>query len=467
MIDKDQYKVGINCCLCAGKLEIDEASHALKCHHCGSSLKIARDQEIGYYVVCSDLPKREIKFLTDRHLKKSDMSLVSHWIDLKEIYLPYWRVMGTVFSIEKKPVSAVLNFNSQEEANTATEPQTEVKIVKREVTFCANSDFPWSMQSLGIRSKLVKLEPLDDDFQSDNQLLSLTSNDEYARERFINTVKTTTKLSAHARSKLQLGVVSISQMVIYFPIWIGSFKSSSGTKQMQFDPIAKRVISIEDGVFQETSLFQKKKVANKAVEIIPHRCPNCGDDLPDNINSVTYYCKNCRRLWLEKRKKYQQVDLLVPVELNRDEKLFPFWIVNLENLKLDNKAELLKTLDLLEYHGEQFYLPAFAVSNPKKLLRLIKHYNMTNFDFDFKEFPDSYYNFVDVTVDFNNAVNQILPLTIAVAALKGITRINLPLVSEASISSAKLIWLPFVKDRYFWREQITGATIEKAVVSIV
>ncbi len=171
-------------------------------------------------------------------------------------------------------------------------------------------------------------------------------------------------------------------------------------------------------------------------------------------------------MWVEERTGYQQLDVHVPARLEGEHSLFPFWVIDLAAENWPHKDELFKSFNLTGFRKDVFYVPAFDVSNPARLLRLVNHYNRRNDIFDFTEQPTGKYSFVDVTISPAMAAGWMIPLTNAAKSLRGYHSYEAKAAGgePLDIPSARLVWLPFVEDSYFWREQITGATIERAAV---
>ena len=138
--------------------------------------------------------------------------------------------------------------------------------------------------------------------------------------------------------------MGLSTALIYFPVWIARFANSTGRYVAQFDPLAKRVASITD---EETPIPPGDTITSTetaAIQIIPHRCPNCGMDLPDNARSTTYYCGNCRRMFFDRGEGYRRLQVMIPAGLDAQSTLFPFWVFDLLSSDWPGKQNLLKDL---------------------------------------------------------------------------------------------------------------------------
>jgi hypothetical protein len=255
-------------------------------------------------------------------------------------------------------------------------------------------------------------------------------------------------------------------MLIYFPIWVVEFTNPSGRFVAQFDPLAKRVASIESGEIEIPPECTTSQCRCDSIEIVPHRCPNCGNDLPESEGSSVYYCRNCCRLYAGTDYDYRQLRVSVPTGLDDGSTLFPFWVFDLSDAAFDAKGELMNALNLLGFSHEKYFVPGFNIVNPSRMIRLISHYNRCSHDFVFDDNPSSDYTFSDVTLTPEEAASLIVPLTMATKAAKGFKLPDQPISGHSDFGDPELIWLPFALDRYFWCEQITGATIEKAAVRV-
>jgi predicted RNA-binding Zn-ribbon protein involved in translation (DUF1610 family) len=464
MITSSGYRLGITCCFCGGTLEIDEASHNTRCPHCASMLRIARQGGVPRYFIEDTLDKREVKFLIERHLKKTGCPLVSMWRNLTEVYLPFWRVTGTVVSIQDRTKEIKEDFQPDYPQMHEDHSPFEVKIVPRELSFCADQSFNWGLDTLGVRAQVVKLIPLPSDFQHDRNLAPVSAGEDEARSRFERAAASIAHLGLTVEKEVEIAPVGLKFALIYFPIWLASFVSAGVRQLAQFDPVAKRVVALKEGEFEASPVRANTDSMPATIKVVPHRCPNCGMDLPAAAQSVTFYCNNCRRLYLDIGDRFSQLQVMIPEEVNPEHRLFPFWIFDLKSSQWDRQDDLLDRLRLARLSNELFYLPAFAISNPSRLLRLVNHYNRRTPKIAFQRQPTDRYMFVDVSETPEQAGELVAPLVTAAAAMEGNRLSGRSRLRVEKLENVNLVWLPYEIDRYFWREQLTGATIEKAAV---
>ncbi len=460
------YRLGITCCFCGGSLEVDEASHTARCGHCGSVLRVAREGGIRGYYIDDDTPKREVKFLIDRHLKDSGDPLVSSWGDISRVYLPFWRISAITFSAVDKSKVTVFEYGDSQREPAEESQGVQVKIVTKDVTFCGNDRFAWGIESLGIRTQVLRLDPLCSEFYESNHPVKLTTDFEQAKDRFIKTVESTATAVSTTGSRVNVSAISPEGMLIYFPIWLAEVTSRSGGYVVQYDPVAKRVVSMAQSEFEIPLSESAPSYGCDSIRITPHRCPNCGCDLPECKESVAYYCGNCGRLFTHRGLEYKQLELRIPSDINQGCRLFPFWVFDLANSVGPEKENLLKALNLIGFSRDRFYVPAFNITNPSRLLRLVSHYNRIRDELTFEGRSSRNCAFADVTLAAEAAASLISPLTAATKAIKGYGSYETPAEGLVGMSDPELVWPPHALDRYFWREQITGAAIEKAAVRV-
>ncbi len=245
MNNRPGFKLGVTCCFCGGALEIDQAGHAVRCPHCASALKVCREGMAKYYLA-DDLVRREVKFLIERHLKKIKQPLVSRWSKITKLYIPFWRVTGTVFTIIDNPPSASFNFMTTADENAAggEQPRAEVKIIEREITCSGDPQTNWGIASLGVRAQVLTLTPVNREFLETAHLIRSTMDQDAAADRFEETAISSAVNTAPPGSQIDLTTIGVESSLIYFPLWIAEFTNQSGRQVAKFDPLAKRVLSI-------------------------------------------------------------------------------------------------------------------------------------------------------------------------------------------------------------------------------
>ncbi len=460
------FSIGLTCCFCGGKLAVDEASRTVRCPHCASLLKVNRASGIRRFVITESLPRHQVKFSIDRHLKKAGEPLASRWHSFHEVYIPFWRVNGTVFAIQRRPddrgsAPATNDLDAVEE-----EPGVGVSITQREISFAANEDASWGVVTLGVRTQTVEMEPLAASFGELHRLVAVTIPEHAASQRFGQAARNVSRAVSDPGVRFQIMVPGAECDLIYFPIWVVDFANSAGRFTAQFDPVARRVWSITEGEAPQLPSGEPVGRVAASITIIPHRCPNCGDDLPASPRSVTYFCGNCRRMYAESERGYRPLAVRMPPDIGRQDTLFPFWVFDLSKTDWREKTNYAQVCFNLGFQDRFFVVPAFAVANPQRLLRLIEHYNRHEDMVDVVEYPNRSYAFADCAITTAHALSLIPPLIRAALANREIWVQDDRETGTPNLPEPELVWMPFRPDRYFWRERITEAAIERAAVRI-
>jgi len=422
-------------------------------------MKIAREGLPKYYLR-DTLRKREIKFHIDRYLKTEKRPLANSWGEMRRVFLPFWRVSGTVFSIRE--ISTAINPHEPVDPELVhqnkAEPTIDVKVIPKDMTFCGNVDFAWGLHSLGVRSQVLKLMPVDDSSFGGDVVVPLTISQSAAEQRFRDSCKSYAVMGLAERSASATASIGIDLTLIFFPCWIADFSNSEGHFVAQFDPIAGRVVSIDvrDG---EMELHGSDFGSAGSVTAIPHRCPNCGTDLPPSEKSLTAHCSNCNRLFVENGAGYRELHLSIPDGADIGQNLLPMWVFD-----ISSSGRLASELRSLGFFSDRFFVPAFDISNPLRMVRLISFYNNMKEYFTIAEPQRAQYNLADVVVSPGRAQEMILPLAHSSSAMRGQWKGRDLKCPDGLELKPQLIWLPFHAEQYFWQDELTGATIEKAAV---
>lgn len=456
------YRLDITCCFCGGSLDIDEAGRTVRCPHCASILRVAREGRTVKYRFGDRLPEREVRFLIEHHLKKAREPLAQSWQYLSRVFLPFWRITGLALTIRRRANEYVPDIIAGADEPRDDASPVEVTLRHKEVTFCAHETFFWGVESLGVRAQVGTLIPLEHDFHASHHLLPLTGNWAHAQERFERTVTSTATAVAPPGARPETRVISAEAAIIYLPLWVGQFTSVAGTRQVQFDPLARRVVALLNADANLPAADTQTTL--DSVHIVPHRCPNCGADLPERARAVAFFCAGCRRLFLEDGRGYREHPMRMPGAPEPGQRLFPLWVFDLQRPVDGDTALLMESIKLLGFRNDRFLVPAFELTNPARLLRLVIHYNRRSQlpHFEAAQLRPDF--FADVSVSPHLAARLVLPLTLAARALNGFPAGEVPALSECGLADPELVWLPYAAERYFWHEVITGASIERAAV---
>ncbi len=466
MSDHQSFSIGLTCCFCAGRLEVDEASRTVRCPHCASLLKVNRASGIQRFVITEDIPRHQVKFHIDRHLKKASEPLASGWNTIDELYVPFWRIRGMACAIFRKPSDRILNPETGDVEDQRDDSVDGIMIRARDISFPANDEYPWGITTLGVRTQVVPLEPLDAEFTEMHRLMSDTVSRTEAGARFQKAADVSFSYMNEGGHQIRAMGAGLDYDLIYFPLWIAHYVSSAGRFTAQFDPVAGRVVSITDGDTQLPPAAGHVERAKSPVTLIAHRCANCGQDLPDSPRSSTYYCSNCRRLYAETERGYRPLSVRIPPGTERGDSLFPFWVFDMTRSNWRDEYDYPGVCRTIGFQDRQFIFPAFQLVNPQELFKLVLHYNRRENNIDLVEYPNRSYPFADCATSARHAMSMIPQFIRAALAARGVSTAAERTTEIPDVPEPELIWLPCRQDRYFWRERTTNAAITRAAVRV-
>lgn len=184
--------------------------------------------------------------------------------------------------------------------------------------------------------------------------------------------------------ELVLELLEESLSLIYFPLWVVNFITSENKSHQIIDGVVKRTL------FQNTGFFELRETQNEKLpkayplKIVPHRCPNCGWDLPANPFHLIFPCDNCQRIWKISEAGYQPVKgKMVQPEgqkikaQSKSIEYYPFWVFQSRPQK-EKDFTLQRLVELFpsevgwfmakdKSKPFLFYIPGFEIKNLNKI----------------------------------------------------------------------------------------------------
>ena len=198
-------------------------------------------------------------------------------------------------------------------------------------------------------------------------------------------------------------------------------------------------------------------------------CPQCGDAMQGEPNSLVVSCQNCETCWSEYKGRFTQV-LYELVEGVGGDSYLPFWRVSAstKGIEMNNFADLLRITNqpvvAREKHRSrqlEFWIPALKI-RPKVFITMAKGATLSQLNYP----PGG------VRLD-KKIMRPTLPLKEALQAVKSVlaeTALNkkdvLPKLSEMSISvkAARLCYLPFQDRAHDFVQRHSPMAIAKSVI---
>jgi predicted RNA-binding Zn-ribbon protein involved in translation (DUF1610 family) len=458
MAQSSKTKIAHVCTFCGGPVELESNEIIAPCGNCGSMLRLLPQSGMESFLVQGDLPRREAVFFLERELKKQKMPLINRRGQIVKVYLPFYRATGKVYNYRKRYIEHVTASEDGQEYRYNTEEQNSA-LRDREMSFAAFDSGVCGIESLGVRTSVMRLLPLTPKRIADRRFVDVRYDLNYALGRYEKSIGSYERFASQQSSSSYSKALCPQISVVYLPVWIINFSIDSGNHYGIVDCIAKRVVKIEEGEFDFGELNFDSSREGSIFKMVAHRCDYCGFDLPRQKNGEMFICSNCGRLYQSKGERYQSVQINLPRGDHRHNLLFPFWMFRLSNA---DHAEIIKKA--LAFDSDTIFIPAFEISNLKRAARLSLSLSRAVDEIDFDRLDESDYNFTAACVDSEHAWKMVLPYLLA--GKDNLEHLDLEALWRLYLEydEKKLIWLPFVEEGYFYRGLTAGLGFEKTAL---
>lgn len=316
-------RVRFSCPGCGSELETPEGTVSNSCTFCGLVSLLGRPGRIvkRYYAASCDA--QEARVIADRQVKKDGLPLLaSATVELH--YVPFYRFRGLALDClsSKKPSTSGW-------APDADSKTYELRARHVDVTTPACSLNPFGLTSLGVRPQAVTAWAFRDEEMSRSACVWPVDRTPKEAEAAALRMNDAGLVLAHGNATREHSeMVGEHQALIYFPvilIW-GRTGTPTTPVTIALDGLSKRVISTSRKAWSRPWMPEAITLESLP-KPEPHRCPNCGQDLPASERSLYYFCRNCSRPWFLSQDGYQPVAMAYVGEGVGE--LYPFWRVPL------------------------------------------------------------------------------------------------------------------------------------------
>lgn len=405
-MDQGIWKIEHACPQCGAPVVLDEADRLFSCPFCRTKLQLATPDHFRYHI---PVPDRG---------------------DNDRIYLPYWRLRGTSYTVQAGGIIP--------------------RFVDTSILATGARDLP---RSLGLRPQAMTVKFTSPDLPGRFVEASLQA-------RTAVPAMESSDPSGHSDYRVFVGeTVSL----VYTPADLRN--------GILYDALLKRPLSRwnEDS---NTRSLSEMKPPNWQVRFISTLCPHCGWDLDGEGDAQILLCRNCDSAWQCAGTQFERVSFSVMAASSRKEVLYlPFWRMTprVEGIPLGSFADLIRLANLpkaidsgFEKKPAFFWAPAFKLS-PALFLRWARQ--MTAFQPDGKTGESlAGASFHPATLTGREAAES---MKITLAGLAVDKRRVHPRLSEMRVSATEimLVYQPFVAGRHELVHETMGTSISRTALS--
>ena len=458
-VNEQGTKTAHRCIFCGGPVALENDDVAAPCGHCGAMLRVIPPEGLENLLIDSSLAGHEAVFILEREIKERGMPLIRRRGEAFRIQVPFYRVVGDVFDFQRRFTEHKRVNNDGQEYCTTSETQNSV-IKRREMSFSAVDSSCCGIESLGIRTAVLNLQPLTRDRLQDHQFVKPEYDLNYALQRYEKMTGCISALSAEGSINRFSRALQPSLSMVYLPVWIINFSNASGQFYGVIDGASKRVTAINAGQLESHEIESQTAITELEYKLVAHRCDYCGADLSEQKRGEMFLCRNCGRLYRAAGDKYIPEKFNVPRGEFKTMELFPFWLFTLCNTKDGGKFK--KALNL---ESDTIFIPAFGISNLKRAARIslaISH-EIDKLEFDSLENSD--YTFHTASLSSSEAAQIVLPYLYA--GKDYLANLNLDELWRLYLEydQIQLVWLPFEEEGFYYNSLLTGQGFEKTVLT--
>jgi predicted RNA-binding Zn-ribbon protein involved in translation (DUF1610 family) len=478
---KGGFSIGVTCPGCGGELTLQENYFSLTCVHCGSVLRIIMPDGPPVYMIKHRKQDHEVRFQIDRYLKENGLPLARSGYALYRLYAPYWKIDAIRLKVNRTVPFAHddgLSAGDYEDsglfslgpASASGYPPAvdsssarQVAVSPFMVTQSAAPEMDGIPFSIGLRTEYVTMTPLSSD-DMDDQARFLPATISWSD------VCAGLSRTAAKKALLETGGSGVEKWelfrpvgsLIYFPYLAAVAETGQDKRHFLLDGLTGRVIHSEEGpgIAERFAISETASPAGGCLQVVFHRCPNCGVDLPAT-RSVVYKCHNCGVVVsLETNHVFGGALQLVASTQHPSDRLFPFWVLQ----TTPETVRMLASLPAGISVGDRIIIPGFTIANFETMRRLCRRMTAV--------FPQLTVGPLDgddrrptppVTTPLSEAV------VMAEIALYSTLILSRPGMDRQSVNirpeEAGLLYAPFHKENYFMIDSALGTvTFERGAV---
>jgi len=456
--------IGVSCPGCGGELELGADFFVLTCPHCASVLRIVMPDTPPAYLVKSRKPRAELRFSVDRYCRENGLPLTTSSLQIKALYYPYWKVDAVVLKLRTTTYEVSRDDEEQySEEQTEERSRTDINLAPYLATLPAGYNDESIPVSLGLRADYIRMIPFStENVETDFDYPPVTRAWGDALKGLDAIVSRMDRLSSIGAGAHATKLFRPAGSIIYFPYYMLESYSASGTRRFVVDGVTGKVMS--HAIITETA-ENPESISSVAVElgkldVVLHRCANCGENLPES-KSFVYYCRNCGRLdFLETAPLLHTEIVSSSPHTKLKDTMCPFWALHVAP---EDEKRIRPMLGGI-YESDRFLIPAFKIRNFEAMYRLSKRMSAVYPRLTWTGISELNQEHHPVTLGFTEA------LTLAEVVLSREQSNRAMRLTDESFEfrplEAQLCYVPFHADDYFMIDSVVEAvTFEKGLLA--
>lgn len=464
--------VSASCPSCGAPFELLEGANVARCPFCDLPLLFQSRKKILRYYLEPRLDRRSIAFLVDRHRKRNGQPLSKRIDQAGLFFLPFWRFTAQAFYFIRSRPALSLSAAPPED-----EPETqEIQTKDWDVNFAAHTSTNLGIATLGMRADWLRLKILTDTtcLEEQGRVLNIEADSSAAKERAARSLKFYLDRKKAPEDELVLRLLEKRLSLIYFPLWVVNFTTFEGKSFQVIDAITKRTLKEGSGHSDLERESAEDAERFHPLRILPHRCPNCGWDLPVTSFHVVFPCDNCRRIWQVEEGTYRQIKGEIAKareepSVGRAKSLgyYPFWVfeARIGKAKTSSVKDVFELLpsEIGLFSAEDksrpflFHVPAFELGNLKKVADVGLAYIRTQPVFETERVKRENLKGVFISEEDAKEMAEILWLNL----ISRKSNLDFQQWEKPEFEKGKIVWCPCYKEGTFLRDAVIGYSFQK------